>query len=576
VKGGAVIAAFLGATLTAGAVRAAPVTSADEVCGPSDDPCIIDSHVEVDSAYPLVFGLRTVRIVPGGKLTGTVSLACGAFEVDVGPGTAWMELAAPVGTAQATITARRACSGDSSTPCVVDSTCADALLGTCSIGDGGIRIAGDLDGKHGPAVLLRAAGDIGVQGEIVAKGSKTRSNGGTVELDSGLGSIELAAVIDAQAGEDVDYGGPGPGGEVRLSAGGNIVVSEPSYVGGISGAFLANAGGDLTVTASIFAQTLPRAWDGAGTISLDADGDIDVVAPAGSPALFLDVRGNSRWSSYGLYAGPGGYAFLDAGEDLTISSNVRLEGDSGKSRGKYVDDLPFSACWYFYAGGAMTLDGRLTSRGKGIHGYGCPLRVEADGGISVGRKARVTTQGMTSGAMYISAGNRSPITIDGRLDARARSALYYGTFYGYGGAIYMTGGDVTVNGRALNGGGSSGNGIFVDACRLRLGPKARLDAAQGRQYFSAAPTEITIGESMIAEPGSKIRGRSDGSHTITYRDTAKPPVLEGKIKPAPTLISNPLLTGCPVCGNLEIDAGETCDDGNVLAGDGCSDLCQLE
>lgn len=62
-------------------------------------------------------------------------------------------------------------------------------------------------------------------------------------------------------------------------------------------------------------------------------------------------------------------------------------------------------------------------------------------------------------------------------------------------------------GRTLNGGGSSANGIFVDACRLRLGPKARLDAAQGRQYFSAAPTEITIGESMITEPGSKIRGR---------------------------------------------------------------------
>ena len=30
------------------------------------------------------------------------------------------------------------------------------------------------------------------------------------------------------------------------------------------------------------------------------------------------------------------------------------------------------------------------------------------------------------------------------------------------------------------------------------------------------------------------------------------------------------------CGNEVVEAGETCDDGNILAGDGCSSLCQLE
>ncbi|HCC22374.1 hypothetical protein A2480_04645 [Candidatus Uhrbacteria bacterium RIFOXYC2_FULL_47_19] len=32
----------------------------------------------------------------------------------------------------------------------------------------------------------------------------------------------------------------------------------------------------------------------------------------------------------------------------------------------------------------------------------------------------------------------------------------------------------------------------------------------------------------------------------------------------------------PVCGNSVIEAGETCDDGNVVSGDGCSALCALE
>ena len=31
-----------------------------------------------------------------------------------------------------------------------------------------------------------------------------------------------------------------------------------------------------------------------------------------------------------------------------------------------------------------------------------------------------------------------------------------------------------------------------------------------------------------------------------------------------------------VCGDGELDAGETCDDGNTTPGDGCSAGCQTE
>jgi cysteine-rich repeat protein len=30
------------------------------------------------------------------------------------------------------------------------------------------------------------------------------------------------------------------------------------------------------------------------------------------------------------------------------------------------------------------------------------------------------------------------------------------------------------------------------------------------------------------------------------------------------------------CGNEILEIGETCDDGNLAAGDGCSSTCQLE
>ena len=32
----------------------------------------------------------------------------------------------------------------------------------------------------------------------------------------------------------------------------------------------------------------------------------------------------------------------------------------------------------------------------------------------------------------------------------------------------------------------------------------------------------------------------------------------------------------PVCGNGVVEAGEQCDDGNIMSGDGCSSVCQTE
>jgi cysteine-rich repeat protein len=34
--------------------------------------------------------------------------------------------------------------------------------------------------------------------------------------------------------------------------------------------------------------------------------------------------------------------------------------------------------------------------------------------------------------------------------------------------------------------------------------------------------------------------------------------------------------GSAICGNGSLEAGEQCDDGNTINGDGCSDTCQIE
>lgn len=560
--------------LVAASAHATPVTSPDEVCSPGDDPCIISTVVEVDATYPLDFGTRTVRIATGGKLVGTVDLSCGAFEVDVGNTTPWIDLSIPVGVARATINARRSCAGDSLTPCFNDTTCVNLTLGTCSVGDGGIRVVGKIAGKNAPSVDFNAAGDVAVDGDIVVKGSKTRPNGGTVSIDSGTGSMELAGEIIATAGENIDYGSPGFGGGVFLRAAVDIVVLQPIWVDGASGFFEASAGNDLTIQASVLGGTLPGSDFIGGTVDLDAGNNINILNNPEGSTVVLDVSGDSRFGSYGLYGGPGGYGFFDAGGDITVGDKVRMAGDSGASRGMYVDDLPIGACWYFNAGGALDVGSPITARGRGPHGTGCTISMTANDGISIGRRAVLTTSSMYGADINVVAYRASPITLDGKLDVKGKKRTSYGNFYGYGANVFVSGGNVTVNGRILNGGGSGAGGIRVDACDLHLGPKGAIDAAQNRQYSSPGYTEI-LTHTMTAEKGSKLLAKQPyGVQTIRYRDTA--PVLQGKVTPPAVIVADPYIDQCADCGNDYLEFGEGCDDGNLDAGDGCSDLCQIE
>jgi cysteine-rich repeat protein len=53
-------------------------------------------------------------------------------------------------------------------------------------------------------------------------------------------------------------------------------------------------------------------------------------------------------------------------------------------------------------------------------------------------------------------------------------------------------------------------------------------------------------------------------------------VIDAALPDAP-LLDGPLPDAPPdTCGDLVLDAGEQCDDGNKLGGDGCSDTCQIE
>jgi cysteine-rich repeat protein len=554
--------------------------SADDVCSPVANPCIINSTIEVDAEFPLDFGLRTVRVVEPGNFVGSLELTCGQFETVGLPTWTWMH------DGSATITANRSCSLNAAVPCQSDAVCADAGAGTCTGGTGGIRLQGKQAG-NAVTVYLRAAGDIDFEGSLDVSSDPPAEFGGTVFMESKFGSVESSGLIDASGGLLEGYYGNGPafGGVVSIRALLDVTLRGRITATGGGGFALVDlyAGRDTIVAASILAQGRQGNDTVGGTIDLGAGRNLSVVREAGLVRPVLDISGGSKevegYYGYGggSYGGPGGYAFLSAGGDVTVGGGVELMGDSGMSVGVGLDDLPISGDWYFESGDDLEFHATLSNRGWGQYGswnHGVTLYGES---VHVGRHGTIATAGAYAADIGVSAEN---VLVEGRLNARSRKVKQFG-YYGYtppprgsGGDVWFHGGDVTLKGKIMTGGPSSAGELRADVCRLHMERGSTLDSAWGAQLDGPYGVSISVGESMTMN--GKIRAKTGATHTIRYRDPNKPPVLAGSIVPAATLVNDPLIGGCPVCGNLEIDEDETCDDGNTADGDGCSAACVVE
>jgi len=573
-----ILPVLLAGACSASLANAAVVESPDDVCAPAANPCIVSTLVEVDGAFPLDFGLRTVRVTETGQFQGTLDLSCGAFE-SVTTGT-WMKILDVDGGGFAMITASRGCSLNPALPCMSDTVCADAGAGVCSSGDGGIRLSGRLTGVSS-GLALRAAGDVALEGEILQPGISPFPDGGNFTVESAFGSIESAARVDLNSGvNDGYYGGLGFGGSVLLRAAKDVTLREQIAATGGYAEIEIDAGRDIIVLAGILAQGRQGDDSNGGTIDLSAAQDLRIIREAGLVAPQLNITGGTEEFNdyyYGYVSGgAGGYGFFNSGRDLVVGEKVTLLGDSGESSG-VTDVTPLSGDWYFEAGEDLSFDATLTARAWGRYGYALHgVSLYGDESVHVGRRGTIATNASRSGDVAVVSSNAGPISIDGRINVKGRKIRYYGYTHGTGGNVSVRGGDVTIKGKIQNGGPSYAGEMRVDACRLRLKAGGRFDGKWGQQYEGTYGSTFYIGESMKTYAGSGIRAKEGAIHRIEYRDAAKPPVLAGLVTPAPTLVVNPGLGGCPVCGNLEIDQDETCDDGNVLDGDGCDSSCVLE
>lgn len=534
--------------------------SASDVCPPAADPCVVDQEVDVVDGSILDFGTRTVRVEGVGFFesgSGTAAISCGRFEANVAGNAIRSRetLAAGTSGGVVTIAALRRCSADNARTCLRHIDCSAFGAGSCSVGDGSIVLDGRILGSADLAarVTLRGAGDVSVLDTATVAGTSTFSDGGGLTVESGEGSVTIAAALDLTSGGD------GTGGDLTLLAGLDIVVNAVIRATGgdfDGGSVTMDAGRDITITEDVLANSTSGSGFG-GEIDVSAGRDLAIVGGGSANRLNLNTDGHQSADNF---AGDGGLQGYAAERHLSVSRYVRFDSNGSPPDG-FGDSISFAA------GGDFFFEGIAVSGTKGGLGGGGFVEVQAEGDAEFTSTSLLDARGSGGG------GGDIVLDVGGAL-VFAGSAEAGGGNGGLAGRVLATvGADADLSGdwnTAGSGSSFSVGEFLVEACRVRVSGNLLNAATGGRNRFVGREHIRILGGGSLRATGS------GGTNAFRHRSAAKPPVNLGTVSPAATITVDASLVGCPVCGNAEVDDTETCDDGNLGGGDGCSTLCQDE
>ena len=522
---------FAGLVLLAGS--AAPVhaltsvNSPDDICSPSDDPCIVDEDYEV-LVSSLDFGTRAVTLTPGARLIGdSLHVLCGDFSRALGSGTG----AKTIDMASAfTLTAQRSCSGNSSIACLSDSICSAASAGSCSVGTGevlaDIKIVARSSGDGGD-ITIRAAGDVALYGNLNTSGTGAGTSGGAIDVTSYLGDVLVDSQIRATVGATNYYDGAGDGGNIRLeSVSGHVTLSgNTSTRGGAGrGGLELFAAGDVRVTNDVNLDAGQYESAEGGCIHMQAGGDVVIERPGGSDTVELSTDGGGVFSYGSWVSGYGGEQYVRADGDVRIGEGTRLRafGGAGDANGGPIN---------LRAGQSVIVNGTLlsdTASSASGYGEGGTISLRAEKHIDVGNTALVSAAAHRFGGRVV-VDSEGTINIDGRVDVRARagSDCSYGYCYpnGTGGEFELYGTDVEIAGNVQGGGTAGSNSWQISACRLILADGARVELNKGQPNPFNRTIFVEVVESMLVEDGARLLGDNGAINPvwITYRTDEKPP-----------------------------------------------------
>ncbi|HYC55604.1 MAG TPA: hypothetical protein VEL28_11795, partial [Candidatus Binatia bacterium] len=400
-----------------------------------------------------------------------------------------------------------------------------------------------------PAIItLRAADDVVLRKTTSLSSDSLDTDGGQLVIEAISGDVQILGNINLLGGAD------GAGGEVSISALGNVLVTENIDASGgdfDGGQIDFSAGQDITINADILVNSVAGAGFG---------GDMIFVAGRDISSTGVNLNNRTRFASEGhtdatLFAGDGGTLEFDSGRNLALNSFTLMELNGSAPDG-------FGGEMVMTAGGDLYLNGEIQVKTQGLKGAGGRVDASIDGASNIDSATIIDGFGGEPGGGIIEFVGDGNISFAGDADVTAGGG-------GGGGMITMESGADLRSSGDMTSGGSDGGPLELTACRVRLLSGALMD-----NDATGGDNLLTARESMRLDAGSQVLAADD--NIFTYRSPAKPPVINGTVSPAPTLVVEPDLVGCPVCGNSEIDETETCDDGNTQNGDGCSNDCQNE
>jgi len=532
------------------------VDEADDICPSTDDPCFISEEVEIDSGSTIDFGTREVRVIAGGEVnvgSGAVEFLCGGFRADVGDEVAIRARTAGQGGGLIGMEVRRRCSNDSGRTCLRDSQC---VGGQCDVGDADVtingRIAAQGSNNRGPGfIAITAAGDIAINGPVNLNFGGREDDGGVFLMESTDGAVSIGGKVEALGGAD------STGGEVNLTAARDVSVDDTIDVTGgdfDGGSVDVDAGRDVLINADLLASSASGQGFG-GTVTFVADRDLLLA-----PGVTISTGGHEDSESV---CGDGGEQTYDAARNMILGDGALLQ--SNAPRPDCIGGLILIA-----AGGDLNAAATVEATAVGSDGGGGLIEVQVDGtaGFVGTAVLDVTGRGSGAGSIEIDAGVALVFngTAEGTAGNDGSAALVSLSSFG----DVSLGGRVSVAGTAPAG---SLNGLVeVTGCEVTVETGAVIDnqgAGGENQFIGRERITVAVGATITADAAA-------GLNRFTHRTGTDPPVLGGVITPAPTVATDPQLAACSMCGDGAVDDGETCDDGNLVPGDGCNEVCQDE
>lgn len=283
----------------------AAATTANDLCLGTANPCVVASPVAVSDGSVIDLGTRELRINSGGSLnvaSGEMTITAGSLTVNAGgsllaAGTASTKGGRITATA-GTITVAGTINADGGPG--QTTFCVSAGGGTVRLtSTGSVTLSGTISAEalssldcSGGTVILIAATTMNVTGPISARG-KDNGVGGEVTL-SASGDITVSSTIDVSGGDagdiSVDAGDSTGAGNLTILASAELIANG-TVAAGSGGGVDCSARGDGVSTGRIVMKGRARSNGQLGTIesgggdgegiSFTADGNIDLLVDPG-------------------------------------------------------------------------------------------------------------------------------------------------------------------------------------------------------------------------------------------------------------------------------------------------------